>query len=66
MSGNQTFSAFESNQLNVSHAQALLDKKLISLNIFYDDLAYTIIDQEPKYEIQVFVIILEKFFLKCD
>jgi hypothetical protein len=56
MSGNQAFSAFESNQLNVSQAQALLDRKLISLNIYYDDLAYTRIEEEPKYEIQVYSI----------
>jgi hypothetical protein len=45
MTSIQVYAAIESNQLNLSYVASVLDKKTLALNIYYDELAYTTIEQ---------------------
>ena len=53
MSGNETFYAIQNGSLNVNTVAQVLDKKLLSLNVYYEDLSYTSIEQEPNSEFKV-------------
>jgi hypothetical protein len=53
MSGNEAFYAIQNGSLNVNTVAQVLDKKLISLNVYYEDLSYTSIEQEPNSEFKV-------------
>jgi hypothetical protein len=51
MNGTATYAAIMSKALNLSTVAQTLDKRLASLMIFYDELAYTDNDQDPKMEV---------------
>jgi hypothetical protein len=51
MTGGQVFNAVLAGTLSLSQVSSALDKKLVSLNVYYRNLAYTSIEQEPKTEI---------------
>jgi hypothetical protein len=51
MTGEQLFEAVETKRLSLSQIAQAMDKKLLSLNIYYSDLSYTSIEEDPKTEI---------------
>jgi hypothetical protein len=63
MDSNQVLAAYLSGQLSLNQIQKALDKKILSVNVCYDDLIYTSISQEPKYTISVGFHLFTLFFV---
>jgi hypothetical protein len=51
MNGSTTYAAIRLNTLSLDTVAAALDKRLLSLYVYYTDLSYTQIEQEPKMEV---------------
>ena len=45
MNSTQAFNAIESGNLSLAKVSSVLDKKTLAINIYYDDLSYTVIDE---------------------
>ncbi len=53
MNASDAFLASQTNQLDLSYVSEVLKNRVLSLNVFYGGLDYTLIDQEPKYQLAV-------------
>jgi hypothetical protein len=51
MNGSTTYGAIRRNMLSLNAVAAALDKRLLSVYVYYQDLSYTQIEQEPKMEV---------------
>jgi S-adenosylmethionine:diacylglycerol 3-amino-3-carboxypropyl transferase len=60
MNGTATYAAIMSNELNLSTVAQTLDKRLASVLIYYDELSYTKIDQDPKMEVTLKALKIRK------
>jgi hypothetical protein len=50
MNGSTLFGAIKANLVPLTTVSSTLNNKLVSVKVFYRDLSYTQIDQEPKIE----------------
>jgi hypothetical protein len=49
----QAFTAIRNNQLSLNNVSQTLKDRVLSLNVFYANLDYTLFDQEAAYELAV-------------
>ncbi len=52
-SGYELLQAALSNQIPPSEIASKFDKKLVSLNVYYDELSFVSIEEDPKTEVKI-------------
>jgi hypothetical protein len=57
MTGRELFKAVRSNKIPLSDLSRALDKRLLSLNVYYSQTAYTSIKEDPKTQVPGFYLI---------